>query len=104
MIGAEHLVEPFLDDGFAVAACDADDGDVELLAMVCRKGLQGLQGVGYHDEGCFGKCLVGEVFHYEGAQSFVVQFLDVFMAVVTRTFQGKKQSLSGVHQMAAVNE
>ena len=34
VVGAKHLVEPFFDDGLAVTARDADDGNVELLAMV----------------------------------------------------------------------
>ena len=85
-------------------ARDADDGDVELLAMVCRQGLQGFQGVVHHDEGGAREVFFGEALHHESTQTFVIQVFDVLMAIVAYARQGEKQGLSGIHEMTAVDE
>ena len=50
VVGREHLVEKLLDGGLAVAARDADDGDVETAPMAGCHTLQGLKAVTHIDK------------------------------------------------------
>ena len=104
VVGTKDLVEPFLDDGLAVTARDADDRDVELTAVVSRKGLKGLQCVADDDENGAGVVGLRLVTHHKGAHALVVKIGDVSMSVVAGALQGEEQRLGGIHQMAAVDE
>ena len=104
VVGAKHLVEPFLDNGLAIATCNANDRDTELLTMVGCQRLQSFQRVGHNDERGFRTKSLGALFHHKSPDTFLVKLLNVLMTVVTMALQGKKQGLIGIHQMAAVDE
>ena len=89
-VGREHLVEPLLDHGLAVAARNAYDGDVELFSVALGKALQGRKGVGHQELHCSRQILLQGTDH-EGTHATVVEVLNVAVAVATFRADGKEQ-------------
>ena len=105
-IGRQHLVEPFLDGGLAVAACNTYDGYVVFLALALGKSLQCNQAVLDLQEGTLA-CTGGyfwNVFDYKGPDAAAVQILYVSVAVAARGADGEEQCAFGETQTAAVGQ
>ena len=106
-VGREYLVQPLLDDGLAVGARDADDRDVELVAVTLGEALQGLEGVGDTEEVSLREPLlvvVGNSRHHEVVNPTVVQAGEILVAVVALRLDGEEQRLLGETQRTAVGK
>ena len=85
-LGREQLVEPFLDHGLAVAARDADDRDVELVAVALSEALQGFERVDDFQEvgiGIVDSITGRHVGDHKVADTTAVELRDVVMSIVT---------------------
>lgn len=99
----EHSVEPFFDNGFAIRAGDADDGVVELGAVVLGEGLQGGESV-VHNEEIALRVEVGGggVGDHKVVHAVAGQFGDVSVAVVLAGLEGEEEGLVGFADFPAV--
>ena len=99
----EQYGEPFLDDGFAVGAGDADDGEVEMLAVVLGEGLQGGERVVHNQEvGAGVKIGASGVGHHEVAYAVLQELGDEPVSVVLGSLEGEEERLVGYAHLAAV--
>jgi len=110
-VGGEELDDPVFDDGFAVGAGDAYDGDGELGAVVGGELLEGLDGVGDGPE--VGVGAEGELGGVDGlgvggddevADAALVEVEDVAAAGVALGGDGDKEGAWEVGGAAAVGE
>lgn len=99
----EHSVEPLFDNGFAIRAGDADDGVVELGAVVLGEGLQGGEGIAHNEEISLRvEVGGGGVGDHKVVYAGAGQFRDVAMAVVLASLEGEEESLVGFVHLATV--
>lgn len=99
----EHSVKPLFDDGFAIGTRDADDGVVELGAVVLGEGLQGGESV-IHNEEIALRVEVGGggVGDHKVVHASAGQFGDVVVPVVLSGLEGKEEGLVGFADFSAV--
>ncbi len=106
-VGREHLVQPLLDNGLAVGARDADDRDIELVAVTLGEALQSLEGVRHLEEVSLWEPLlvvIGNSRHHKVVNAAVVQTRDILVAVVALRLDGEEQRLLWETQRTAVGK
>ena len=101
----QYLVEPLLDPRFTVRTRDAHHRDVEFITMTLSQSLQGCQRRGYLEEICIWekRLIVSRfMFYHKRADTTTIEFIDIFMSIITFGAQGEKQGLLGETQRTAV--
>ena len=98
------MVEPLLDDGLAIAARDADDRDVKLLAVAFCQSLQCFQRRWHFEVVGVGLGRVGHLADDEVAHSATIELADVAVSVVFLGAYGKKEGFLGEGQRTAVGQ
>ena len=95
----QHMGQPLLDDGLAVAAGDADGGHLELLAVGRGDGLQRGKGIVNakhiaipHPTNALAQC-VGQRGHHKVANPLGQQLGNVAVPVVTVGLEGEEERL-----------
>jgi hypothetical protein len=111
VVGGEELDNPILDDGFAVAAGDADDGDFELLAVGFGETLKSQNDILDEPDVGIGQSVDGgtEVFVDIGrddeiADTLAVEFGDEEGAIVAFGGDGEEEGVFGIGELAAVGQ
>ena len=103
-IGCKQLVEPFLDQRLAVAAGNADDGNVEARAVVCSQMLQSLKGIGHDQEGRIGEVALRLFADHKGADATLIEVRNVVMPVATVGPKGKEKRRFRIAEAATVSQ
>ena len=105
MVGREELDNPVFDDGFAVAAGDADDGDGELRTAVGGQALQGGDHVVDHPVVGIGMTQFASLGHHEVAHATRIQVVDILAAAgVALGRDGEKEGGGRRREASAVGK
>ena len=104
VLSCQELVEPFLDDGLAVAAGYTDDGDVEAGAVPSGEGLEREQRVLHLEEVGFGEVSFYVFAHHEGTDASLVEVGNVEVTVAHVCLYGEEKSRFGVAEATAVGQ
>ena len=86
---AKNGTHHFFRSGFTVSACDGDKRDIELLPVVKRKSLQGLQYI-RHQQHFTRPGKEGRVIHHRVGCSCVQRLLGILVTIKVGPTQGKK--------------
>ena len=103
----KELIDPLLDDRFAVRSGDAHHRDVKLQPMLLGERLQGLQRRSHEQKvggGVVRLCVVGEGAYHKVVDAAAIEVVDVAMAVARAGAEGKEQSGFGEDQRTTVGE
>ncbi len=83
-IGREQLMQPFLDDGLAIAACDAHHGDIGGRTLGCSNALQGSERIVHRKEDGIRAAVGMEILeHHKSADALGIQFLYEAMSMAS---------------------
>ena len=102
-IGRQHLIEPFLDDGFTITTCDTYHGDGERFAMTLCQALQSHFGIGHHQLYRLLEPFLRGIYH-KGSHSSLIEVLNIEMAITALCAYGKKQGTLGKTKASAIGQ
>ena len=101
------MVQPFLDNGLSVGACNAYDGNIKAAAVAFGQMLERFQGICNHIKGGSGKAtriIVGQSAHHKITHTAAVKICHVFVAIIALRAQSEEKRSFRKGQRAAIRQ
>ena len=89
-VGREHLIEPLLHRGLAIASRNAHNGYVEAFPVAACKHLERTEGVVHKEKACIGEIASRHFAHHKAANSALVEVGDELMSIAASGLQRKE--------------
>ena len=104
VVGRQKLLNPVLDDGLAIASCDAHHRNAELAAMIGGEALESLENVVDMPHVGLGQREIAVDRHNEVAHTLLIEALGIAGATVALGGNGKEKGADSLGERAAVGK